>query len=100
MVTSVDQKPKRTRDLQRLKNIAGDPRVSLLADRYDDDWSRLWWVRVDGMARIVRSGTEFDEALALLAEKHAQYRADPPRGPAIVIEVGRVAWWSAEPPRV
>ena len=100
VVTAVDQKPKRTRDLQRLKNIVADPRVSLLADQYDDDWSRLWWVRVDGTARIVRTGAEFVEVLALLADKYQQYRSDPPRGPAIVIEVGRVAWWSAEPPRV
>src|SRR5712691_6011718 len=50
---AVDQKPKRTRNLQRLRNIAANPAVSVLVDHYDDDWFSLWWVRVDGTARIV-----------------------------------------------
>src|SRR5690349_16209891 len=49
---AVDSKPKRTRNLQRLRNIAANPAVCLLADQYQEDWTRLWWVRVDGAARI------------------------------------------------
>ena len=52
LLTAVDHKPKRTLALRRLANIAGNPAVSVLADRYDEDWSRLWWVRADGLARI------------------------------------------------
>src|SRR4029078_10792686 len=51
--TAVDPKPKRTRDLKRLRNIRANPRVAVLADHYEDDWSRLWWVRADGVARIL-----------------------------------------------
>ena len=47
--TAVDGKPKRSRQLQRLANIAAHPRVTVLADRYDEDWSQLWWVRADGV---------------------------------------------------
>ena len=49
----VDDKPKRSRDLKRLRNIAGNPRVSVLVDHYEDDWTRLWWVRVDGVAHVL-----------------------------------------------
>src|SRR5947199_35433 len=40
---AVDTKPKRTRDLKRLRNLAANPSVALLIDHYDEDWSRLWW---------------------------------------------------------
>src|SRR3954463_5532223 len=52
VVMAVDAKPKRHRDLKRLRNIGDDPRVSLLVDRYDDDWDALWWVRADGTATV------------------------------------------------
>lgn len=46
VVVAVDHKPKRTRDLRRLRNLAENPRGAFLVDRYDDDWTHLWWVRV------------------------------------------------------
>src|SRR5437870_4694837 len=55
---AVDDKPKRSKDLQRLRNISRDPRVSVLFDEYADDWSNLWWVRVDGTARPLTDGDE------------------------------------------
>jgi len=58
----VDEKSKRHRRLQRLVNIRAEPRVSLLVDSYDEDWSRLWWVRADGRARIVGEGLELERA--------------------------------------
>ena len=51
--TVVDAKPKTTANLRRLRNIAADPRVTVLADHYEDDWDRLWWVRADGIAAIL-----------------------------------------------
>lgn len=94
--TVVDAKPKRTRSLQRLVNIEADPRVSLLADHYDEDWSRLWWVRADGHARILPvEDTDGASALTALASKYAQYLDQPPPGPLICVEVARWTSWSA-----
>ena len=92
---AVDSKPKRTADLQRLRNIEANPAVSVLVDHYDADWARLWWVRVDGTARIVSEGAEFDRAIELLSERYAQYRSAPPAGPAVTIAVERMTGWSA-----
>jgi PPOX class probable F420-dependent enzyme len=93
--TAVDHKPKRTRDLKRLRNIEASPAVSVLVDHYEDDWSRLWWCRLDGRARVEADGTVFDAGLRALHEKYAQYREEPPAGPLIVIEVTRWSGWSA-----
>ncbi|MFF0248371.1 TIGR03668 family PPOX class F420-dependent oxidoreductase [Streptosporangium sandarakinum] len=91
---AVDHKPKRTTDLRRLRNIAANDRVCLLADHYDDDWSRLWWARADGRARIAAEGAERERALARLAARYPQYRDRPPEGPVVVIEVDRWSGWS------
>lgn len=90
----VDNKPKSTRDLKRLRNIGENPRVSLLADEYSDDWERLWWVRVDGTARVEYEGAARDEAAARLAERYEQYREDPPRHAVILVEAVRWSGWS------
>ncbi|MDT0300798.1 TIGR03668 family PPOX class F420-dependent oxidoreductase [Streptomonospora wellingtoniae] len=99
---AVDDKPKRTTSLRRLANIAADPRVCLLADEYSDDWSGLWWVRADGLARIVDPGTdsqnappEHRTAVRRLQERYAQYRDAPPAGPVVLIEVTRWSGWSS-----
>lgn len=92
---AVDQKPKRTRNLQRLRNIVANPGVSVLVDHYEDDWSRLWWVRVDGSARILEEGPEFEDAIALLTARYEQYRSNRPAGPAVEIKVERMTGWSA-----
>ena len=97
IVSVVDEKPKRTTALQRLANIRGDPRVSLLVDRYDEDWIRLWWVRADGRATVEVAGAERDAAVDALASKYPQYVPRRPRGPAIVVTVDRWRWWSAHP---
>ena len=96
LYSAVDHKPKRSRALQRLANIEANPAVSLLADHYDEDWSALWWVRADGVARVAAPGAaDHGRASELLRARYAQYRDAPAFGPAIVIEV--VAWtgWSA-----
>ncbi len=92
--TSVDAKPKTTTALRRLDNIAANPAVAVLVDRYGDDWTQLWWARADGDARIA----EPDEAAAAirrLTEHYPQYERQPPPGPVIAIDVARWSGWSA-----
>ncbi len=74
---ALDEKPKRVApmQLQRVRNVATNPNVSLIMDDYDDDWTRLAWVRLDGVAEILQSGNLHATALALLREKYEQYRA-------------------------
>jgi len=55
LYTAVDAKPKSTRALRRLANIRANPRVEVVIDHYEDDWTRLWWVRLAGRARVVES---------------------------------------------
>jgi PPOX class probable F420-dependent enzyme len=92
---AVDRKPKKTTDLQRLRNIEANPAVSVLFDHYDDDWNNLWWVRIDGHARVLREGPDFTEAMALLTERYPQYRTATPGGPAVKITIERISGWSA-----
>src|SRR5215472_652973 len=93
--SAVDRKPKRTLDLRRLVNAAAEPRVSVLVDHYEDDWSRLWWVRLDGRARRLSPGPEAGRALDALAAKYPQYRAARPPGPVLRIDVERWTAWAA-----
>lgn len=93
--TAVDSKPKSSRDLHRLRNIRANPRVSLLADHYDEDWSLLWWARADGQAEILASPAGMAGPIALLARRYPQYAAEPPAGPVISIRVGRWSGWAA-----
>jgi PPOX class probable F420-dependent enzyme len=90
----VDHKPKRSTDLRRLRNIAANPRVALMADHYADDWSALWWSRGDGLARILGGGGERDTAVALLREKYPQYTRQPPLGPVVAIDVHTWSGWA------
>jgi PPOX class probable F420-dependent enzyme len=74
LYSAVDAKPKRTRELRRLRNIAENPRVSLVVDEYDEDWTRLRYVIVEGHADILTGGAEFSRAIDLLVTKYTQYR--------------------------
>jgi PPOX class probable F420-dependent enzyme len=94
---AVDRKPKRSTRLRRIENARARPDVTILVDDYSDDWSRLWWIRLRGRARVLDDGEEHDRALGLLAEKYAQYRAEPPVGPVLAVDVSEVREWSAEP---
>lgn len=95
IVHAVDHKPKRTRALARLADIAANPRVSVLADHYDEDWRRLWWVRADGTARVVAvEDAEGSTALEQLAQRYAPYVEHRPRGPVIVVDVARWSGWA------
>ena len=92
--TAVDHKPKTTTNLRRLRNIAENPQVSLLADHYSDDWTTLWWARADGRAAILTHPDETSKPLALLAARYPQYRANPPDGPVIAISASSWTAWS------
>jgi PPOX class probable F420-dependent enzyme len=95
LYTAVDSKAKRSRRLKRLDNIHANPRVEVLVDDYEDDWTKLWWVRLQGSGRIVESGEEHDRALALLAAKYPQYREEPPPGPVLAIDLDGWRGWRA-----
>jgi PPOX class probable F420-dependent enzyme len=95
LYTAVDHKPKRTRELRRLANIRNDPRVGVLVDRYDDDWSKLWWCRLRGEAEVVTDGPEFDRGVEALTEKYDHYRRTRVRGPVIVIRISEWTGWAA-----
>lgn len=92
--TAVDRKPKSTRALRRLENIAANRAVSALADHYDDDWDALWWVRADGIARIV-DGEEAKVGVSALAARYPRYVTEPPPGPVLAIDVIRWSGWQA-----
>ncbi|GAA0954048.1 TIGR03668 family PPOX class F420-dependent oxidoreductase [Nonomuraea longicatena] len=94
---AVDHKPKRSADLRRLRNIAANPCVCLLADHYEDDWTRLWWARADGRAEIVAEPGERARWVARLAARYPQYIAAPPEGPVVVVAVERWSGWSYDP---
>jgi PPOX class probable F420-dependent enzyme len=91
---AIDEKPKRSLRLKRLRNIEENPHVALVFDRYDDDWSRLGWVLVQGTAAIVREGAEHDRALAALRERYEQYRSMAlERRPLITLTVVTISSW-------
>ena len=92
LYSAVDEKPKRTRRLQRLSDIEANPLVEVLIDEYDEDWSRLWWVKLRGTARVVEHDAR---ALEQLAAKYEQYRVEPPGGPFVVVAIDRRVEWSA-----
>lgn len=87
----IDSKPKRSTDLRRLRNIAENPAVAVIADQYTDDWSALWWARAEGRAEIWEDGEDRLLAVRQLRQKYRQYEETPPQGPVVAI---RVATWS------
>ena len=92
----VDAKPKSSFALRRLDNVQANAVATLLVHQYDEDWSTLWWVRVDGTGRIVDTQDERALALDLLTEKYPQYRSHPPPGDVIAVDIGRWRWWPHE----
>jgi PPOX class probable F420-dependent enzyme len=88
-------KPKRSTRLARLDDVRRDPRVALVVDHYEDDWSALWWVRVDGTAEVHETGQLRERALAELQAKYPPYAAAPPAGALLVITPSRWSGWTA-----
>jgi len=94
LYSAVDRKPKRSRTLRRIENARARPDVTVLVDHYDDDWTKLWWIRLRGRARVLDDGAERERALELLALKYAQYRDAPPDGPVLAVDVDDARSWS------
>ena len=94
IVIGIDHKPKTTLNLRRLQNIADNPKVSVLADEYDEDWNRLWWARADGAGAIEGEGGEHDAHWQLLQAKYRQYNGQTLTGPVIAITVRKWSGWS------
>ncbi len=95
IVTMIDHKPKTTSRLQRLINVESHPWASVLTDQYSEDWSQLWWVRIDGAAEIHDDGKVWESARRALSAKYAQYAERRPDGPAIVVAIESVSSWSS-----
>ena len=98
LYSAVDAKPKRRAadDLTRVRNIRENAKVSLVIDEYDEDWSRLRWVILQGLADVVTTGEDFAAAAELLLSKYPQYRAmglSRERGTMIRITPQRVLRW-------
>lgn len=95
---AVDRKPKRSTQLRRLRNVAENPWVAILADYYEDgDWTALWWARADGRGRVLDPGSsEAERAVGLLSERYLPYRASPPAGPVLAVDVERWSGWRGD----
>ena len=96
LYSAVDAKAKRSRTLRRIENARRRPDVTILIDHYDDDWTRLWWVRLRGEARVLDGGEEAARALAFLAEKYEQYRKAPLGLPVLAIDITELRAWRAD----
>jgi len=92
---TIDQKPKGdVGALKRLRNIIENPVAAFVADRWDEDWSRLGWVMLRGPAEILADGAEHDRAQALLRSRYCQYQGMELAGlPVIAIRIERVTSW-------
>ncbi len=100
IVSALDEKPKRPGDLHRLgrvRDLEARPLVSLLADRWDEDWARLAWLRVDATATLMEPGHhEHSAAVLALRARYEPYRAQGlETKPVIRLEPIRTVWWSA-----
>lgn len=93
---TIDAKPKRRpgKELKRIRNIMANPRVAIVADRYDEDWTQLGWVMLHGRAEILFEGREHGEAQALLCTRYSQLRAMHIAAcPVIAVRIERVTSW-------
>lgn len=94
LAIGIDEKPKRSTNLKRLRNIEENNQVALLWDRYSEEWSELWWVRADGCAEILTSGTDWQAAWSALNAKYEQYEGRVHAGPVISMTVEKWSGWS------
>lgn len=94
LYSSTDAGP---RPVKRLRNLARDPRATVLVDDYDEDWARVWWVRARGTGRAIEGGPEWEHAQRLLHEKYPQFGDTPDEegaGPVMAIDVEEWTGWA------
>ena len=99
---AIDEKPKTTTRIRRLRNIEQNPRAALLIDHYADDWSQLWWIMLRGRAEILMPETrDAGEACSALSALRARYPQYAPQAleerPLIRLTIEQVTRWSASP---
>jgi len=93
--TVIDNKPKRPgREPARIAWLRRHPRAAITVDRYADDWSELRWVQLLGSATVL-DGPPTGPGMVELAARYQQYRADPPPGPLLRLDIARAVWWRA-----
>ena len=91
---AIDEKPKRSLRLKRLRNIQANPHVALVIDDYSEDWTQLAYVIMHGTADILTSGPAFEQAVAALRQKYPQYQRMPIQdNPMIAVQLTRVVSW-------
>jgi PPOX class probable F420-dependent enzyme len=93
---TIDEKPKKTPGarLKRLANLQENPAAAVVVDRYDEDWSRLGWVMVQGRAEVLEAGSEHDLAQASLRARYPQLAAMRIEGlPVVAVRIDHVASW-------
>lgn len=93
---TIDEKPKGKPGtiFKRLRNIAENPAVAVVVDRYDEDWSRLGWVMLHGRAEILSQGREHDEAQVLLRSRYRRLEVMQIAGlPVIAVRIERATNW-------
>lgn len=93
---TIDEKPKKQQGnrLKRLQNLSDNPKAALVVDRYEEDWSRLGWVMIQGRAEILETGQKHDLAQARLRERYPQLlamRLD--ELPVVAIRIDHVSSW-------
>jgi len=95
LYVTIDEKPKRQdRPLKRVRNILENPQAAFMADRWDEDWTRLAWVMLRGRAEVLDDGAEHDRAQALLRARYPQYRTMSLAGlPVIALRIARTTDW-------
>jgi len=94
LYVTVDGKPKHRGTLKRIANILENPAAAFIADRYEEDWSRLAWVKLDGRAQILEAGEEHDEAQSLLRLRYPQLQGMQIGGlPVIALRIAKSTSW-------
>lgn len=97
LYSAIDAKPKRTQRLRRVRNLEENPRCSLVVDTYDEDWSRLRWVIVEGSADLLTGGSDYARGVDLLVAKYPQYRSlelDRKQGTLVRLTPERYLYWT------
>jgi PPOX class probable F420-dependent enzyme len=96
LYSAIDEKPKQAGagGLRRLRNLADNPRVAILADHYEEDWTRLAFFLLLGRARVLVDGPRHARALLLLRARYPQYATmDLESRPVIAVSIERATGW-------